>query len=182
MSLFKNYPHLLTLILSYVVAGVIFFLVGPLQIHTLLEPWGIGGIFIAGMMYTVSFTAAAAAFILPTFIFDYSPTTIAIIGGLGSTLVDITLLHFIRSDLKKEIKRFTALPFMKAMRKAMPLMKEKWFRNTLGFTVLGLPIPDEVGIALIANTSVSEADFRVLGFIVNTIGIYALVSVVGGLY
>lgn len=182
MSIFKHYPHLATLLFTYVAATLLFVLIGPTQIHAFIEPWGIGGVFIAGMMYTISITAAAAAFILPIFTLDYSPATIAIIGGLGSTLVDITLLHLVRSDLKTELKRFGALPTIQGIKKALPLLKKKWFRNMLGLAVIALPVPDEIGIAFIANSSISEANFRIVGFIANTIGIYALVSVVGVLY
>jgi len=181
MSIFKRYPHLTTLVFMYVVAGILFALIGPEKIHAFIQPWGIGGVFIVGMMYTTSLTAALAAFILPTFTFDYSPATIAVIGALGATLVDVTLLHLIRSDLKKELKRLSALPSMRWIR-STPFMKEKWFRNTFGIFVIALPIPDEVGIAFMANSNISEANFRLISFIVNIIGIYALVSVVGVLY
>lgn len=182
VSIFKHYPHLATLIFSYVAATLLFILIGPTKVHAFIEPWGIGGVFITGMMYATSFTAAGAAFILPTFTFDYSPATIAIVGGLGTTLVDITLLHFIRSDLKMELKRFSALPTIRGIRKALPLMKQKWFKNILGLTVIALPLPDEIGIAFMANSSISEANFRIIGFIVNVLGIYGLVSVVGAFY
>lgn len=182
MSIFKHYPHLTTLLFTYIAATVLFILIGPAKIHAFVDPWGIGGVFIAGMMYATSFTAAAAAFILPTFTFDYSPATIAIVGGIGTTLVDVTLLHLVRSDLKAELKKFGALPTIRAIRKEMPLLKKKLFRNALGLFVIALPVPDEVGVAFMANTNISEANFRIISFIVNVLGIYALVSVVGVLY
>ncbi len=174
----KNYPHLSALALSYVLVTILFLLLGTEVFHRLVEPLGIGGIFVAGMMYTYSFTASIAAFLLPSFVPDYSPAFIAIVGGLGATLVDATLLKFIRGNLKAEMKRLGKIRPIAFLTTTIPFMRKSWFRNTLGFVVLALPLPDEIAVALMANTKISERNFRLISFCVNTLGIYALVSLV----
>ncbi|MBX9694909.1 MAG: hypothetical protein K2Z81_21150, partial [Cyanobacteria bacterium] len=95
----REYPHLRIILLSYVAAILLFFLLGPDFFHSLVAPLGIGGIFIVGMMYSYSFTLSLGALLLPAFLDQYSPGVIAIFGGLGGLFADMTMLQLIKSNL-----------------------------------------------------------------------------------
>jgi hypothetical protein len=175
------YPHLTAVAASYVLVVVLFLILGPDFFHALVTPFGLGGVFVAGMMYSYSVTTSAGALLLPAFLSLYSVPTIAILGGLGGTVADITILRAIRGNLKKEMQRLGATTLMQWVRR-LPLMRYDAFRDILGILVIMSPIPDEVGIAIMASTHLSESSFRVLTLVANIIGIYILVSALAGVY
>lgn len=177
----KNYPHLSVVLYSYLGAILLFVLLGHDFFHELVTPFGLGGIFVAGMMYSYTFTIGIGALLLPAFLMSYSPITIAIIGGLGGTLADATIFRLFKGNLKVEMKRFGATKFMKSIAK-LPLMNHPWFRDVLGTLVIMSPLPEEIGIAIMASTHLSENTFRVISLCANIVGIYLLVSVAGLIY
>ncbi len=140
-----------------------------------------GGIFIVGMMYSYSFTIGFGALLLPAFLAYYTPETIAIIGGLGGTFADITLFRLFKGDLKKELRSLGATKFFKLISR-LPFMGVRWVRDVIGFLVIVSPLPDEIGIAIMASAHLSENSFRVLALVANVLGIYFLLSVVSGIY
>ena len=176
-----QYPHLRFIILSYVGALVLFFILGPNFFHGIVQPLGIGGIFIVGMMYSYSFTLSLGALLLPAFLDQFTPAMIAIFGGLGGTFADLTIFQLMKTDLKKELKGIAKTNVMKAIRK-LPLIKHEWFRDILGAILIASPLPDEFGIAVMASTHLSENTFRLISLIANVIGIYALVSAAALIY
>lgn len=177
----KNYPHLTFILYSYVVAILLFVLLGDKFFHQLVTPFGIGGIFVAGMMYSYSFTIGLGALLLPAFLEHFSPGVIAVIGGLGGTFADATLFKLFKDNLKIELKRFGATKFMQTVAK-LPFMNHRWFRDILGMLVIISPLPDEIGIAIMASAHLSENKFRLLSLTANIAGIYLLVSAASIIY
>lgn len=177
----KKYPHLTLLVFSYAVAIVFFILVDHEVFRIIVEPWGLGGIFIVGMMYAYSFTISAGALLLPAFLGTYTPETVAIIGGLGGMFADITLFRFFNRDLKQELNMLGATRFFKLLAR-IPLLKLRWMRDAIGFLVIISPLPDEVGIAIMASARLPESIFRALSLVANVIGIYLLLNVMSTFY
>lgn len=179
--MFKHYPHLTFVLYSYVIAVLLFLLLDHQFFHQLVTPFGIGGIFVVGMMYSYSFTIGLAALLLPAFLEHFSPGVIALIGGLGGTFADTTIFRLFKGNLKKEMKALGGTKFMKSVAK-LPLMNYRWFRDALGMLVIMSPIPDEIGIAIMASTHLSENTFRILSFIANVAGIFLLVTAASVIY
>src|SRR3989344_3732525 len=111
----NHYPRLTSVGLSYVTAFLLFAFLGPDFFEGLILPFGIFGIFIAGALYTYSFTASIGALILISIAHDYSPGTMAVVGGIGSLLADITIFKLIKNDLKKEVARIAKFAFVRAI-------------------------------------------------------------------
>lgn len=177
----KEYPHLRILFLSYIGAIALFFFFGPEFFHSLVAPLGIGGLFIVGMMYSYSFTLSLGALLLPAFLDQYSPLVIAIFGGLGGTFADLTMFQLVKNNLKQEMKALGKTNFMKAIRK-LPFMKFDWFRDVLGAILIASPLPDEIGIAVMASAHLSENAFRLIALVANVVGIYLLVTAAAAIY
>lgn len=173
--MFRNYPKLSAIALTYPVALFIFAAIGPEAMHLLVEPLGIGGIFLAGVLYTYGFTASAAMFIIPSFIPDFAPILIALVAGLGATLGDITIFRFLKGNLKKEIQRVARIPTVRRVL-STPLMRIRTMRNVIGFLIIMSPFPDEIGVAFLTMTRMDEPTFRVVSFAANVIGVYLLAS------
>ena len=177
----EHYPRLTTIFLSYIAAFLLFVLLGPDFFGQFVMPFGIGGIFIAGMLYTYSFTISLGALLLIPYLAHFSPATIAAIGGMGSAFADITIFNFIRHNLHAEVKKLSNSKILKAVG-AAPLVRQRWFRDILGFILLASPIPDEIAIAVLASTKIKEDAFVFVAFIADVLGIYALVSVASFIY
>lgn len=175
------YPHLTTVVASYVLVAILFLILGPDFFHALVTPLGLGGVFVVGMMYSYSITTSVGALLLPAFLALYTAPTIAIIGGLGSTFAGITILRAIRGNLKSEMQRLGATALMRWAGR-LPLMRHDAFRDIIGILVIMSPVPDEIGIAIMATTHLSESSFRVLTLIANIVGIYVLVATLGVVY
>lgn len=177
----KDYPHLSFIALSYILVAIFFSFFGPDFFHRLVEPFGIGGIFIAGMMYSYSLTTSLGALLLPAFLATSSIPLIAVVGGLGGTFADLTIFKTIRGNLKKEIKRIGNTKLMKSAMH-FHIVRYAWFRDLFGILLIMSPLPDEIGIAVMATTRMKESTFRLISLIGNIVGIYILLSVVAPIY
>jgi hypothetical protein len=176
----KHYPKLTTIALSYIAAAILFLFLGEDFFHTLIVPLGIVGIFIAGSLYTYSFTASIGALLLIALAPHYPAGMIAVVGGIGATLADWTLFRFVGNALHKEIKHLSNSRFVCDIG-ATSLFCQAWFRNLLGAIILASPFPDEIAVALMSTTKIRKETFIWLTFIADTIGIYLLVSIAGAL-
>ncbi|MEK7105751.1 MAG: hypothetical protein AAB895_00150 [Patescibacteria group bacterium] len=179
--LFKHYPRLTFIVLSYCIVIALIAIVGTKTFHDIAAPFGIGGIFIAGMLYTYGFTAGIGAVFLPSFLGEHSIALISIVGGIGASFADVTIFRLIRSNLKKEIHRIASKKIFRAVNQSL-FFKSSWVRVGIAFILIASPLPDELGIAVIANTKIKEETFAALMFLANVLGIYFIVSVLAPLY
>jgi hypothetical protein len=173
--MFSHYPKLTAIALTYPIALFVFAAIGPEAMHMLVEPFGIGGIFLAGALYTYGFTASAAMFIIPSFLPDYPVILIALVGGLGATIADVTIFRLMKGNLKAEITRVSRLPSVRHVLKS-PLMRQRSIRNIVGFLIIMSPFPDEIGVAFLSMTKMSEPTFRVVSLAANILGVYLLAA------
>jgi hypothetical protein len=176
-----RFPRLTTIGLSYIAAFMVFAFLGPDFFGKIITPLGIFGIFIAGMLYTYSFTTSIGAILLIPFAIHYPPGLVTVVGGVGSLFGDLTIFSIIRNDLHKEVQRIASSPFMRRLG-ATPLFRDTWFRDLVGAAVIASPIPDEMGIAIMSSAKINTSSFALLSFIADMIGIYLLVAAVSFIY
>lgn len=173
--MFRHFPRLTTVALSYLAVLLFLSFLGPEFFESLILPFGALGILVAGMLYTYSFTASIGALMFLAIAHDYSPGVIAVVGGIGSLISDLIIFRFIKNDLKKEVNRIGRFRIVKALG-AAPVFKEKWFRDVIGAVVIASPLPDELGVAIMASTKIKEDAFVYLALIADMVGIYLLVG------
>lgn len=171
----SHYPKLTAILLTYPIALFVFAAIGPKAMHLIVEPFGIGGIFLAGALYTYGFTASAAMFIIPSFLPDYPVILIALVAGIGATLADVTIFSLLKGNLKNEITKVSRIAQVKRVLRS-PLLRLKSIRNLVGFLIIMSPFPDEIGVAFLSMTKMDAATFRVVSFAANVLGVYLLVS------
>ena len=160
---------------------MVFLLLGPTYLGAYITPLGVVGIFIAGLLYTYSFTTSIGAILLLPFIMYYPLGVIAVIGGLGSLFGDLTLFRLVRNDLHKEVQHIASSKFIRRLG-VTPLIREPWFRDVIGALILASPIPDEIGIAIMATAKIETATFMLIAFMADVLGIYLLVSAAALIY
>ncbi len=173
--MFRNYPKLSAVLLSYIIVFGLFAVIGPQDVHHLVEPLGIGGIIVAGALYTYGFTASLGAVLLIAITPDHSPFLMAFLGALGATAADITIFKFLKGNLRSEVLRIAKFRPIRLVLNSK-LMRARPIRALVGFLVIASPLPDEIGVAFISMTRMQISQFRLVCFAANFVGVYALTA------
>ena len=162
-----NYIKFLFFILTLVIAYLIFYERDLDYIHKFISSIGYFGIFLVGGLYTYGFTSAPATAFLLLLAADNNIFLGALVGGLGSLIADIFLFKTINYSFKEEIK------FATKKRKRYLTFLPKYIFTILGAIIIASPLPDELGISLLAfDNNLSFRDFSIISYILNTIGIF----------
>lgn len=167
--------------LSLTVAGVLFSVIisrnenfHQFLLH--LGNFGYLGAFFAGALFVSIFTVATGAVILFTLAKYLQPIEIALIAGFGAVLGDLIIFHLVRDGLVDEIR----LLYNKfGGRHLSHLLHTKYFSWTLpviGALIIISPLPDELGVSLMGISKLSTFGFVVTSFILNSIGIFFVIS------
>lgn len=141
-----------------------------------LGNFGLLGAFVAGSLYTLSFTIPISILMLSILSQTLSPLEIAIAGAFGAVITDLTIFRFIRDDLVSEIKplydRFGG-------DHVTHVFNSKYFHWTLPFIgalIIASPFPDELGVSLMGISKMKTLEFIPISFTMNTAGIFLIVS------
>lgn len=132
--------------------------------------------FAMGFLFSLTFTAAIATsvFILLSET-THNPYLIALIGGLGSMAANGILYKFFKEEIIEDIE---ILEPKYAKRIAHKIMHSKLFVGLLPYIAaltLVSPLPDEIGIAMLAGANFKYTKFFLLSFGLHTIGILLIV-------
>jgi len=180
MRLIKSYRYKnITFLIFSLIFAVI--LVRDERFHSILLHVGnLGylGAFIGGLFFTSTFTIATGTIILLVLAESLSPVLIAVIAGAGAVIGDLTIFQFVRSrSFVDEIKHI--FEFFGG-EKIHHLIHTKYFSWTLpvvGALIIASPLPDELGISLMGISRLKTRDFVILSFILNSIGVFVIISV-----
>lgn len=135
--------------------------------------------FIAGILYASFFTAPiAVAIFIVLGTAGFNPFLIAFIGGFGSLIADLLILRFMKSDVAVDLK-FIDQRLTKGFFSKILLRKPfRFFGFILGVFVIASPLPDELGVGLLALSKISVKNFALLSYALNTAGIF-IVTLIG---
>ncbi len=153
-----------------------------LQIVTVSLEVGFVSAFIAGLFFTSALTSPigiAMFFILGE---TNNVLLLALIGALGSVLGDSLLLKYLGNSITEDIEIFTG-PLKKRV-KFLHFFKKRIFSLPLfllATLIIASPLPDELGITLLASIKIRPAYFLVFSYSVNFLGILAI-SEIGSLW
>lgn len=128
-------------------------------------------------MYTYGFTSGIATALVPVLGLSYPALTVGLVGGAAAALADTSILLFLRQKMQREIREVAASRPMRALGK-IPGLRSQTGRTVLGILVLASPLPDEIGVALVASSRVlSAGKFLALSFGSNSLGLYVLARI-----
>lgn len=167
-----RYPRLTLLILIYVAA----FIFAPLLTDLVRELVGVLGLpfaLVLGYMYSFSFTGSLSS----VMIYELGETNFLFVFlcAVGSMLGDLTMYRIVQTKLASEIRMLYRNPAMRSLARALPLLRNKTLRAILGFIVIGSPLPDEIGILLLAGAKISSNRVIIpLSILANFVGLYGL--------
>ncbi|OGD83512.1 hypothetical protein A2165_02765 [Candidatus Curtissbacteria bacterium RBG_13_40_7] len=136
------------------------------------------GALLAGVLFSSTFTVAIASSIFLLLSETHSIFIIALVGGIGAFVGDSLIFKFMRDDL---IADFEYLEKHFGPRIAKRIFHSKlifWFLPIIAAFVIASPLPDEVGLLMLASIKLKYHRFFLLSFLLNTTGILIL-SLIG---
>lgn len=175
-----KYKNLTFLALSIMFAGYLAGLDSFKAFLLALGEWGYIGAFLGGMLFVVSFTITLGGLILFVLAEKLSPLEVAIVGGLGAVVSDFVIFHFVKDNLVQEIAPiYDKLGGSHLTRFAHALLHTKhfhWAIPLIGAVLIASPFPDEVGVSMMGLSHVKTYQFLIVALILNTIGIFFVVT------
>lgn len=168
----------LTLVFLGLLVAIFFSREESFQIFLLhFGSYGYVGAFFAGMLFVSTFTVATGAVILFVLAEQLNPIEIGLIAGIGAVVGDLTIFRFVRDDLSKEI--VAIYDHIDSSHHLVKLLHSKYFSWTLpvlGAIIIMSPLPDELGVTLLGISKMNIYEFIVISFILNSLGIFFVVS------
>lgn len=135
------------------------------------------GAFLAGMLFVSTFTVTTGAVILLVLAEQLSPIEIGLIAGLGAVVGDFTIFRFIKDNLASELESiYNHLDSDHHFKKVLHSKYFSWTLPVIGAIIIASPFPDEIGVSLMGISKMKTYQFIFLSFLLNTIGIFLIVS------
>ncbi|MBI4139989.1 hypothetical protein HY483_03430 [Candidatus Woesearchaeota archaeon] len=174
----KKYPKMVALLLTLVIAYIIFYDRHNSTLISSLKNIGDYGVFISGLLFSYGFTAAPATAIFLSLGEQSNIIITAMIGGLGALIADLTIFELIRTTMADELHRIEREQIFKKVKKFVPRTIRHYIIPVIGGLIIASPLPDELGVALIAGTkNIKPIVFSIISYVLNTIGIYILLNI-----
>lgn len=138
---------------------------------------GYFGAFIAGILFVFTFTAPFSSVILLLLAEYLSPLEIGLIAGLGAVAGDAIIFQFIRSKgLANEIKHLFEYFGGDKISHLLHTRYFSWTLPVVGALIIASPLPDELGVSLMGVSQMKPAQFLVVSFLLNSVGIFLIIS------
>ena len=173
-----KYPRLFLLILSFIVAYLLFSNRSFTPLHNILILLGYLGTFLAGILYAYGFTAAAATAMLLIFAKEQNFFLAGLIAGIGALLSDLIIFLFIRHTFAEEIKRLSGEKFFQRIQKKISSNIQRYVLVAFAGFIIASPFPTEIGVTLMASMkNISTKKFAVMAYLLHTTGIFTILLI-----
>lgn len=173
-----RYPKFILLILTFILAYFIFKESKFLPFHNFLISLNYLGTFLAGIFFTYGFTAAPATALLLILAKEQNIFLASIIAGFGALIGDLIIFKIIRSSFKDEIKKLSKEKIVVKFNRIIPDIVKKYFIPVTAGFIIASPLPDEIGISLLATSRIiSTKRFSLISYLLNTIGILIILII-----
>ncbi len=132
--------------------------------------------FVAGAMYSFSFTAGLAVVLFTDInVAQASVLPLAVVGALGGLLADLLIFRFVKDIILHELgphaERFIARGTKRKITRVL--------LQIVGGIIIASPFPDEIGLTFMGISRISFWRLVAVTFVLDTVGVYALISLVG---
>lgn len=151
--------------------GVIDYIIDSLRNYSILAS------FVAGIFFTSTFTIAPASIAIVHIAAEHVPlSSLAFWGALGAMCGDLILFFFIKDRFADDLMGVMSPSAKKHFLHSFHFGFFKWLSPILGALIIASPLPDEIGISLLGMSKVKLAVLLPISFVMNFIGIYAIVG------
>lgn len=149
------------------------------EFHVFLLKFGefgyIGG-FVAGILFTSSFTIATATVLLLILAEGLNPIELGLLAGLGAVMGDLIIFKYVKDDLVGEIGQIYERFGGNHIKHVLHTKYFSWTLPVIGAIIIASPFPDELGISLMGISKIGIYKFILISFIFNTIGVLLIIS------
>lgn len=169
-----KYPKFFILILTIAVAYLIFNS-REFSFFSNLKTLGYFGTLITGIFFAYGFTAAPATAILLILSKQQNIVLMAVIAGFGALIGDLIIFRFIRESFSKEIRKISKERITLWLNKRVPSKIKKYLLVGLAGIVIASPLPDEIGVTLLAAyKTIPQRTFIIISYVLNSLGILVI--------
>lgn len=155
--------------------GVAYLLIRTEAVLTIIsfaKEWEYLGVFFAGMMFTSAFTIAPATVVLGEIAAQNHLLSVAVVGGLGAAVADCLILFLFENRIRLHLASTKDRGHYKRLMVFFSTPGMHIFGLVVGAILIALPLPDEIGLALMGLTHVKVSHLLPVAFVLNTIGVY----------
>jgi len=146
-----------------------------LLIH--LGNFGYIGAFIGGLLFVSTFTVSIGVVILSILTSSLNSIELGIFASIGAVAGDLIIFKFIRSKgLIDEIKHFFKYFGGEKLSHIIHTKYFGWLLPVVGAIIIASPLPDELGVGLMGISKLKVYQFVILSYILNSIGIFVVIS------
>ncbi len=153
-----------------ILLAVMVFSIPPLRQAAIdIERAGYPGAFVAGIFYGMNLTSATATAIFFQMPDRFNPVVVAVAGGLGALLYDLTVFSIFR--------RSAHAHWFATLKEKIPTHRAhwpSWVNQCIGIAIIASPLPDELGAGWFSVGDIRPARFAIISFTANAIGIFVL--------
>lgn len=146
-------------------------------IYSLSDISAYAAMFLIGILFSSTFTVAIASSFFLFFAQTFNPLTIALVGGLGAFAGDTFIFKFLKDDL---VADFEYLEKYIPKHTAKRIIHSKlifWLAPLLAALMIASPLPDEVGLLVLASIKLKYHHFFLVSYALNTVSIFVLTLV-----
>lgn len=132
--------------------------------------------FLAGLFFTSVITIAPAAVAISEIALSRPVIEVAFFGAFGAAIGDLILFLFIQKRIGKDIDEMISESVRKNTLSIFRFEFLRWLNPVLGMLMIVSPLPDELGVALLAFSKVKPATLFGFCFFFHFLGIMIIVS------
>jgi hypothetical protein len=175
---FIKYPKLLLFVLAILVASYLFSLPVFSKLIDPVKNLGYLGIFLGGALTSLGFLAPFGIGMLT----KITPHTIlfgALVAGVAASIIDLLIFKVAKSSFADEFKRLEKTKTIKDIENVVKKNKHVLITHYLLYVFAGLilmtPLPDEIGISMLAGmTTIKPRMLVLISFVCHSIGAFFL--------
>lgn len=132
---------------------------------------GVFGALLAGILYAFALTSSAATAIFANTAQSLSPLVLALVGGLGAAIYDLTIFVLVRDQASHG--------FLHSLRSPVVTQRKipSWLLTLIGLVILASPLPDELSSGFLSFTKLSTRNFIFISFLANVAGIFIIILI-----
>jgi len=140
--------------------------------------------FVGGLLYSYSVTTPISLLFFHAL--NGNLAVLALIAAFGSMIADYAIFRLVKDKLISELEAFVkdeiGFDIGNYLRKAYNVLQNSKVGKlvlmpTLASLVIASPLPDEIGIGMLASFKLDDRVFMVISFILNFLGIAAVLGI-----
>ena len=174
----SKYPKFLLFFITILIAYLLFYGKTYEPLHNFFVSIGYLGTFVAGIFFVYGFTAAPATAVLLIFAREQNIFLAGMIGGVGALIGDLVIFSFVKGSFADEINKLSKEKVVKYINSKTPNLVKKYLMLAVAGFIIASPLPDEIGVSLLAaSRTISVKIFSVISYLLNTAGIFIILTI-----